>query len=155
MQITDNESKKIVSSWEESLESGEISSFSSEWKIGSDKLFVTCLNCDGENKRGKPIKNYFDHFIKTSLNRMSIRSWVVAYLIKKSISNSEQLFNATDLSPITFGVILPPNLHNKYSTNSQINQGTLDENWNSKVYTIKMLLDSGASTSMVCKKHII
>ena len=56
-----------------------------------------------------------------------------------------------DLSPITFGVILSPKLRGKNSTNSQINPGTTDENKNSKVRTIKILLDSGACASIVCK----
>ena len=37
MKISDNERKKSVSSLAESVESGEISSSSSEWKTGSDK----------------------------------------------------------------------------------------------------------------------
>ena len=53
MQISDDEIKK-------SVESREISSYNTEWKIDSDELFVTCLNWDSENKIGKPIKNYFD-----------------------------------------------------------------------------------------------
>ena len=44
---------------------------------------------------------------------MSIRSRIVSQPRNKSISNSEQLFNALDLSPITFGVILPPNPRGK------------------------------------------
>ena len=55
------------------------------------------------------------------------------------------------ISPITFGVMLPPNPRGKNSTNSQNNSGTSDENTNSKVCTIKILLDSGASTSIVRK----
>ena len=65
--------------------------------------------------------------------------------------NSEQLFNATELSLITFGVILPPKLQGKISTNSQNNPGTMDENKNSKVRTIKILLDGGARASIVRK----
>ena len=80
---------------------------------------------------------------------MSIRSCPVSQPNNKLISNCEQLFNATDLSPITFDVILPPKLRGKNSTNFQINQVTLDENKNSKVCTIKILLDSGASASTV------
>ena len=53
--------------------------------------------------------------------------------------------------PITFSVILPPNPRGKISTNSQINPGTSDENKNSKVCTIKIILDSGASASIVRK----
>ena len=101
------------------VESGEISVSSSEWNLGSDKSFVTCLNHDSKNKIGKPIKNYLDLFINTSVNHMSNRSRLVSQLNNEFISNSEQLFNATDLSPITFGVILPPKLRNKISTNSQ------------------------------------
>ena len=56
-----------------------------------------------------------------------------------------------DLLPMTFGIILSPNLRNKNSTNSQINPATTDENKISKVGTIKILLDSGASASIVCK----
>ena len=60
----------------ESGESGEISASSSEWKMGSDKLFVTCLDvCD---KIAKPIKNYWNLFINTSVNHTSIRSCLVS-----------------------------------------------------------------------------
>ena len=83
IQILDNESKKSVSSYAECVESGEISSFYSEWKISSDALFVTYLNCDGENKIGKTIKNYLDLFINTSLNQRSIRSRLVSQPNKK------------------------------------------------------------------------
>ena len=82
---------------------------------------------------------------------MFIRSRLVSQLNKKLISNSEILFNATDLLPIAFGVILPPKLRGKNSTNSQNNPITLYVNRNSKVYTIKSLLDSGASASIVRK----
>ena len=80
---------------------------------------------------------------------MSIRSRHVSQPNKKLNSNSEQSSNATDLSPITFGVILPPKLRGKISTNSQTNLITSDENKNSIVHTIKILLDSGASALMV------
>ena len=91
---------------------------------------------------------------------MSIISRLVSQSKNKLISKNEQLFNATDLSPFTFGVILPPKLHVKISTNSQINPTTLDENKNSKVHSIKILLDSGASASIIrkdvmCKRHKI
>ena len=76
---------------------------------------------------------------------MSIRSRLVRQPKNKSISNNKQLFDDTDLLPITFGVILPPNPRGKNSTNSQINQETMDKKQNSKVHTIKILLDSGAS----------
>ena len=59
--------------------------------------------------------------------------------------------NATDLSPITFGLILPLKLRGKLSTNSQINPVNSDENKNSKVRTIKILLNSGAIASIVRK----
>ena len=65
----------------ECVESGEISASGSEWKIGSDKLFVSCLN-DGD-KIAKPIKNYMDLFINISINYMSIRSRLVSQPNKK------------------------------------------------------------------------
>ena len=68
MKISDDESKKSVSSLAESLESGDISYSCSECKTGSDELFDTCLNDNSENKIGKPIKNYLDLFIDTGLN---------------------------------------------------------------------------------------
>ena len=92
-----------------------------------------------------------DLFINTSLNHTSIRSCLVSQSKNKLISNNEQLFNATDLSPITFGVILPPKLRGKISTNSQIIPVNSDENRNSKARTIEVLLDSGASASIVCE----
>ena len=61
------------------------------------------------------------------------------------------MFNSTDLSPITFSVILPPKLRGKVLTNSQINLGTLDENKNSKICAIEILLDSGASVLIIHK----
>ena len=45
---------------------------------------------------------------------MSIRSCLVSQPKNKLITNSEQLFYATDLLPITFGVILPPNPRGKH-----------------------------------------
>ena len=84
---------------------------------------------------------------------MSIRSRLKSQPNNKLISNSEQLFNATELLPIPFGVILPPKVHGKISTNSQTNPVTSDENENSKVCTIKILLDSGASVSIVHKRR--
>ena len=84
---------------------------------------------------------------------MSIRSRLVSQSNDKLISNSEQLFNATDLSPIIFGVILPPKLRGKISTNSKIIPVNSDENKNSKVHTFKILLDSGASASIVQKTY--
>ena len=145
-QISDNEDKKSASSVAESVESGEISPSSSKWNLGSDELFVTCLNDNSENKIAKSIKKYLDLFIKSRLNHMSIRSRLVSQPNNKLISNNEQLFNTSDLSLITFGVILPPNPRWTNSSNSQINQGISDENKNSKVCIIKLLilLDSSA-----------
>ena len=57
---------------------------------------------------------------------MCIRSRLVSQPNKKLNSNSEQSINATDLSPIAFGVVLPPKLRGKISTNSQIIPITLD-----------------------------
>ena len=45
---------------------------------------------------------------------MSIKSRLINQPKNKLISNNEQLFNATDLLSITFGVILPPKLHGKF-----------------------------------------
>ena len=59
-----------------------------------------------------------DLFINTSLNHMSIRFHLVNQPKNKLILNSEQPFNAKDLSPITFGVILPRKLRGKISTHS-------------------------------------
>ena len=58
-----------------------------------------------------------------------------------------------DLSPITFGIILPQKLHGKNSTNSKNYMVNLDENINSKEITIKISLDSGAST-LIIRKHV-
>ena len=96
----------------------------------------------------KPIKNYFDLYINTSLNHISIRSRLVRQPKNKLISNCEQLFNVTDILPITFGVILPLNPRGENSANSQIYPGTLDEKWNSKLRTITILLHSGGSASI-------
>ena len=59
-------------------------------------MFVTCLNCNSENKIAKPIKDYLDLFINTSLNHTYIRSHLVSQPKNKLISNSEHLINATD-----------------------------------------------------------
>ena len=116
-----------------------------------DKLFVACLNSDSKTKIGKPIKNYLDFFINTSLGHMSIRSRLVSQPENKLILNSEQSINATDLSPITFGVILPPKLRGKISINSRISPRDSDDNQNPSVCTIKILLDSSASALIICK----
>ena len=97
MQISDDDSNKSVSSLAKSVENGEISSSSSEWKIDSDELFITYLN---RKEIRKLIKNYFHLFINASLNHISIRSRLVSQPNKKLNSNSEQLFNATHISPI-------------------------------------------------------
>ena len=94
--------------------------------MGSDELFATCLN--DIDKITKPIKNFLDLFINTSLNHMSIRSRFVSQPNKELKLNSEQLFNSTDLSPITFSVILSPKLQGKISTNSQNDPTASDEN---------------------------
>ena len=52
-----------------------------------------------EIKQKIPINNYLD----TSLNYRSIRSCVISQPKIKLFSNSEQLFNAMDPSPITLG----------------------------------------------------
>ena len=58
-----------------------------------------------------------DLFINTSLNHMFIRFRLVSKPNNKLISNNEQSFNAIDLSPITFNIILSPNLRGKNSKN--------------------------------------
>ena len=63
---------------------------------------------------------------------MSIRSRLVGHPKNKLISNSEQLFIATDLFPITFSRYLSPHLHGENSTNSQIDTETADENKHQK-----------------------
>ena len=89
--------------------------------------------------------------IHTSLNHMSMKSCLVSQPKNKLISNNEQVFNATYLKLITLGVILLPSPRGKISTNPQINPTTLDENINSKLCTIKILLDSGASVLIIRK----
>ena len=128
MQIVD---EKSFSSFVESVGSEKISSYSSEWKTGLDKLFVTCLNSNSKTELGKPIKNFLDLFINTSLNHMSIRSCLVIQPNLKLKLNGEQSINASDLLPITFGVSVPPKLRGIISTNSQIYPVNLDENKNS------------------------
>ena len=80
---------------------------------------------------------------------MSIRSFLISHPKIVLISSNEQLFNAKDLSSTIFGIILSPNPHGKNLTKSKINSGTTYGNKNSKVRTIKILLDSSAS--FVCK----
>ena len=50
---------------------------------------VTCLNCNRENKIRKPIKDYLDLFINTSLNHMSLRSHLVSQLNEILKQNSK------------------------------------------------------------------
>ena len=92
IQISYDESKKSVSSLAESGESGEISASTSEWKMGPDELFVTCLNHDSKSKI-KPIKNYLDLFINTSLYYMAIRSCLVSQPNNKLILNKWAIFH--------------------------------------------------------------
>ena len=92
-----------------------------------------------------------DLFIYTSLTHISIRFRLVSQPNKELKLYSAQLFNATDISFITFGIILPPKLRGKISTNSQMNPTTLDENQNSEVCAIKILLHSGANASIIHK----
>ena len=99
-----------------------------------DKLLFTCLKNINENKTAKPIDNYLDLFIKTSLNQMFIRSRLV-----------NQPKNE---------LILPPNPRGKNSTNTQIHPWTLAANKISKVRTIKILLNSGASKEFLKMKRI-
>ena len=101
MQTSYNKDKKNDSSVTEGIESGEILSSSSEWKIGLDNLFVTYLNEISENKI-KPIKITWIFLL---MHYISIRSRLVSQPKIQLISNSEQLINTTDLSPITFDVI--------------------------------------------------
>ena len=58
---------------------------------------------------------------------MSIRSCLDNSFINDMNLNNKQLINATDLSPTTFGLILPPNPCGENSTSSQTNPGTIDE----------------------------
>ena len=69
-----------------------------------------------------------DLFINTSLNHISIRSRLISQAKNKLISNSEQLYNATYLSPINFSVILPVTQRGINLTNSQNNPVNSDEN---------------------------
>ena len=55
---------------------------------------------------------------------MYIGSCLVSQPKNKLFPNSEQLFDATELLPIAFSVILPLNLHGKSSTNSENNSVT-------------------------------
>ena len=94
----------------------------------NEKWARTNYLLDISDKIAKPIKNYSDLFINTSLNHISIRSRLVSQPNKKLKLNSEQFYNSTDLLPIIFGVILPPKLRGNISTNSQIHPVNSDEN---------------------------
>ena len=78
----------------------------------------------------------------------NFRSRLVNQPKNKLISNSEQLFNATHLSQTSFGIMLPLNLRRKNSISTQMNPGTMDEIRNSKIRTIEIVFDSGASASI-------
>ena len=93
MHISDYEKKKSVSSVAERIERKEISSYSSEWYLEMDELFVPCLNNNSKNIIAKTIKYYLNLVIKASINHMSITSHLVRQPKNKLISNSEQLFN--------------------------------------------------------------
>ena len=97
--------KKSISRFANSVESGEFLASSSEWKIGSDELFVTFLN-DNSDKITKPIRNYLDLFINTNLNHKSIRSVIVSQPNKNFSSINGQLFNAMVLSPIWLNTLV-------------------------------------------------
>ena len=92
-----------------------------------------------------------DLFIYTSSNYMYIRSHLISQTKNKLISISEQLFNATVLLPIIFGVILTPNQRGTNSTNSQNNLETSVGNKNSKACTIKIILGSGATSASIIR----
>ena len=107
------------------------------------------LNHDSKIKIDKPIINYLDLLICTSLNQISIRSRLVSQPKTKSISNNEQIFNVMDLLPSTFLIIVTSDEFGENPINSQIQLGTMDEDRKSNVLTIKISLDSGASASTV------
>ena len=68
------------------------------------------------------------------------------------MSNSKLLFNAIALSLIIIGIMLPLNLRSKNAKKSQMNSGTTGGNKNSKVHTVKILLDCNVGASIVCKE---
>ena len=151
MQISDNEDKRVSPAWQKlhMLEKSRL-------LVPNEKLAQTkviCLNENSQNKI-KPSIPYLDLFINASLYHMSIRSRLVSQTKNKLISNSEQLFNATYLLPVTFGVILPPNPRGKNSTNSQSHPGTSDGNKNSNVHTIKILVHNNASV-LIARKGVL
>ena len=85
---------------------------------------------------------------------MSIRSHFVCQSNKILVLNNEQLFDVIYLSPLTFGMIVTTNIRGQDLTKSQINWGTTDENKNSKIFTIKILLDDSTSTSIICEDNL-
>ena len=62
MQVSDNKSKNKAYSVAESVESGEVLSSSSEWKLDSDELFVTCINKNSAAKFSKTNKILLESF---------------------------------------------------------------------------------------------
>ena len=97
----------------ESLVDGEISSSSSKWKTGSDELFITCLFSDSITKEEKSINNYLDAFPIANFNYKSMRSHLMSDNNNNSKSKNDYEFKPTDLSPITFGLLLIPKLSSK------------------------------------------
>ena len=65
-------------------------------------------------------KNYFNAFINTSFNKLSIRYHCVSQPNKELIFNNESKYNPMHLLPITFGIIYILNLHCIKLTNFQI-----------------------------------
>ena len=82
---------------------------------------------------------------------MSIRYRLVSQSNRKSKLNSEQLFDSTDLSPVTFGAILSPKLRGKFQQILKLFRLIRMRIKNYKVRTINILLDIGASASIVHK----
>ena len=60
-----------------SLENGEISSSTSEWRTGSDELFVTYLISDSNPKIVKSISHDLDAFLNTNWSYKSMKSHFV------------------------------------------------------------------------------
>ena len=55
---------------------------------------------------------------------------------------------------LTFGIILSSSPYTENWTNSQIYPATLDENKNSKVHTIKILV-GGSASALIVRKGIL
>ena len=90
MQISDDESKKSNSSFAESVESGEISASSSEWKMSSDESCVTCLN--NSDKMAKPITNYLDLFINTTAGTFNTTFATETILKLPELNHSAEIY---------------------------------------------------------------